>query len=1512
MSSSANVGATGTVTFSIGSCCTLVGTLTATLTNPVSVAPVNGGTQNVAADKTDTTQFIVKSFVAGTYNLTKSCTWGGSGLSCSLSQSQVTLTAGGSATISVIYQAGTPGGTGVISLTATDGANSTYTASATANVTSAWLTYMSANTGYTNQEDQDMSRCAAACFAATASLSTAPYITRDTPRSVTLAYNGDALAIRPIIYADVSLAAGAYTVQKFQLQAYVNGVWATFTNNETVLNFNGAPVNGSAKSFRLAGAINATSLHTGAFGLKIVVTAVYSDHQEQITDSSHVLAIYDARSSGVARGWAVMGLTYLYSYYYPDGHFDQSRILVPSGDGSSILYTLAGCNSVCTWTPPTGVFSTIKTLSGGGFERDFPDSSKELYNATGQLSASISRTQADTVAYTYDGTSTTGRLIHVTDPHRMYNGAHTYIQLNYGTYGLQSIVEPASNGAPNSGGRTTSVSVNASDSLLHSWTDPDQVSTRFGYDSNKRLDSLADRNGNPTMLVYEPTAWKLAQKTSPSVPIDAQATGSPVPQQLVKQYAPWQLVSIPTGPTNPTPATPVETDTIQGRITNAVGRTSRFTTDPWGQPQVSIDVLGDTTRYSRDANGFARTVTYPTGGQDTYTHSGAFLTQSQHAGGIAINYHYAPFAQVDSTWGIGLPTVRYYPNAGARGRLDSSIVAFNGAKTTYTYDALTRVTQVVDPLGHTTQFSYDTATGNQYYSVATPSNRYTKKIFDHHGRDSRARAAGQPSTAAVYDSLNRVVKAYDGVHATPITYKYDGLNQDTVIDATGLHKYATTYNALGWPMSTTDPAGDTSSMTYYATGLVATSTNRRHQRTTFLYDSAGRDTSVVWRSVFPGEADTASTFRYVNKGTIVVAQNGYVLDTTYVSGTAGWTDSVVTWFKAPNKRFKRFYHHNNLGQVDSIKITTNATGIDFYTRHYLYDPSTTLLKAIKLDTVTTTQFGYTSELLRDSVTFPSSGVVRTDSISDVHTVLSTGYGAAALLNQAFSGTFAYDSASRLTEYDYGNAQVSELLSYDGLSQLTGRKLGSWNQQYNCRPGGGYDGYPCSDTTQFQTSQDTAYVYDAGSNLDTLRSFKNDTVFATAKYTSGDRDSTFGPYTFAHDLDGNRTAVSGARAATYVFGATGRLLSVTSGATTLSFEYDAHGQLVHRRRNGASDRYYLWDNGQLIAELDSSGNNRVAEYVYYPGATDAPLALVTGAVGARMIHYYQQDVTGNVLGTFSSSGAVEQTLQYDPWGQVEQASSSLSDTTRLRWKGLLWQGDIAQLYYVRARWYDPVSRRFVSEDPLGLAAGMNQYTFAGNDPINGSDPSGACPSGGLITSLEGDNEGEAATPGFGYDCMGFWAWANDPPWGLSGRDPELNQMEAVGPTSSYSACHPDEAGAVNCAAWDQAEAAAQSPSGGSFKGFDEAIFWSNDEKVFDCRDGRIQNSVFGLMDGLGAEFAYDLRGGEWSDGDKHWYHGTVSVKVPGEVQVKYWIVGRIQCSLKGHLHWLGNEDIWATP
>jgi RHS repeat-associated protein len=52
-----------------------------------------------------------------------------------------------------------------------------------------------------------------------------------------------------------------------------------------------------------------------------------------------------------------------------------------------------------------------------------------------------------------------------------------------------------------------------------------------------------------------------------------------------------------------------------------------------------------------------------------------------------------------------------------------------------------------------------------------------------------------------------------------------------------------------------------------------------------------------------------------------------------------------------------------------------------------------------------------------------------------------------------------------------------------------------------------------------------------------------------------------------------------------------------------------------------------------------------------------------------------------------------------------------------------ENDGTGLMYYRHRYYAPQWGRFISEDPLGFAAGINQYAYCHNNPVNATDPTG---------------------------------------------------------------------------------------------------------------------------------------------------------------------------------------------
>jgi RHS repeat-associated protein len=77
--------------------------------------------------------------------------------------------------------------------------------------------------------------------------------------------------------------------------------------------------------------------------------------------------------------------------------------------------------------------------------------------------------------------------------------------------------------------------------------------------------------------------------------------------------------------------------------------------------------------------------------------------------------------------------------------------------------------------------------------------------------------------------------------------------------------------------------------------------------------------------------------------------------------------------------------------------------------------------------------------------------------------------------------------------------------------------------------------------------------------------------------------------------------------------------------------------------------------------------------------------------------------------------------YDPWGNLLPGSTE-TVAQPLRFGAREWDSE-SGLYYLRNRYYHPGLGRFISEDPIRLAGGINPYTYAGNDPVNRTDPFG---------------------------------------------------------------------------------------------------------------------------------------------------------------------------------------------
>jgi RHS repeat-associated protein len=157
--------------------------------------------------------------------------------------------------------------------------------------------------------------------------------------------------------------------------------------------------------------------------------------------------------------------------------------------------------------------------------------------------------------------------------------------------------------------------------------------------------------------------------------------------------------------------------------------------------------------------------------------------------------------------------------------------------------------------------------------------------------------------------------------------------------------------------------------------------------------------------------------------------------------------------------------------------------------------------------------------------------------------------------------------------------------------------------------------------------------------------------------------------------------------------------------------------VKVKKDWVTSRYqYLYDGLDIVQELKDG--TVTANYVRTLNI-DEPLARLEADGTVR---YYHADALGSVTALTDASGAVQTRYKYESFGKIEitlDDGHGALNPFRYTGRELDETGD----YYYRARYYAPEVGRFVSEDPIGLAGGINKFVFVKNMPTRYKDPFG---------------------------------------------------------------------------------------------------------------------------------------------------------------------------------------------
>ncbi|MGH9817008.1 MAG: RHS repeat-associated core domain-containing protein, partial [Candidatus Acidiferrales bacterium] len=189
-------------------------------------------------------------------------------------------------------------------------------------------------------------------------------------------------------------------------------------------------------------------------------------------------------------------------------------------------------------------------------------------------------------------------------------------------------------------------------------------------------------------------------------------------------------------------------------------------------------------------------------------------------------------------------------------------------------------------------------------------------------------------------------------------------------------------------------------------------------------------------------------------------------------------------------------------------------------------------------------------------------------------------------------------------------------------------------------------------------------------------------------------------------------------------------------------YDAVGRRVITQRTTGSNwapsamtggrTFYVYDGNDVALTIVRTGSGAAwVKARYLTGGVDDVIAgRFRSDAGVTQNLALINDRQGTTLAAMRGDGSQEDNATYftrDPYGGLIGASGpGGAMSTETGFTGASTPNQTGGFVYLRNRWYDPQTGRFLTQDPIGLAGGVNLYSYAGSNPVNFSDPFGLNP------------------------------------------------------------------------------------------------------------------------------------------------------------------------------------------
>lgn len=942
--------------------------------------------------------------------------------------------------------------------------------------------------------------------------------------------------------------------------------------------------------------------------------------------------------------------------------------------------------SLALYKPLSKDLSQLQRNPDGTWVRSYRNGSQALFDISGRQTRFTS-TSGQQVNYGYDSQ---GRIITITDS----AGQTTNYEYTGGL--LSRITDPSS--------RSTTFSY--SNSRLTSVNFPDGTSRQFQYNSNDVLVKEVDQRGGERTVAYNEYG-RVMTVTEPNGGVTSVSdSGS---QTAMNSY---------TGTSSgPLRNSGIGENQIGDDIVDARGAETIMSNDYNGYVTRIKSADGAITTIERDKDGRPTAVIYPNQSRKTFTYdpaTGDLLTTLDSETGRATSTTYNSRGQVlTQTDQDGRTTTHTYSSSGQEIQTklpDNTIIdrtfnvlglvatetlhdtAAGDLTTAYTYDVNGNLATITDPEGRIATFTRDTA-GNVISEV------------------KRKDASVTISKSIAYDQWNRILSISEPGPNTSF-YEYDVAGNLIKMKDSAGKETNYEYNSLNLMTRTTDPAGRILTRNYDLNGNITTETQPNGNVKQFVYNSMNRMTQkVLPEGTTTYQYDTNGNLNRVSNSSSTVeftsTREGRITsERTYGAGlpdvTLSYTYNAIGNRNAIDDSLggRIAYSYNSMNRLTSL---TNSNG---QTYAFNFDRAGRL--------VTQTRPGSNSEYVTDKL-----GTVTNISHKVAGSVLS-------------SFTYSYDKLGNRLE-EATPIGISSYI-YDLRSQVT-------NVTYT--------------SSSFSTLPTETFAYDSIGNRISDRN-------GTLSYSSnGQRLVSNYKYDYTYDQNGNlisRVKRANGESTVFTYSSENQLIeirkfpSASANAYTqrVTFGYDPLGRrnlktVETPNESGPTNNYqrrFVRDGDDVVMEFNES-TDLIARYTHSRNRPDDILGMEVTSAGVSAgistvagSFQFIKDSLGSVRKVTTSAGAEVQSYEYSAYGDLVAVLNSSGATVGFYGAPLKQPYMFAareyepenELYFNRARYYDPSNGRFLQPDPSPGAidnpmSATNRYIYGLNSPAKFTDPSG---------------------------------------------------------------------------------------------------------------------------------------------------------------------------------------------